>query len=92
MMGKPTGYQVFWNPVAEQQPASIWMAALNREEVAAAVIACEQALSRDPNAAGESREESYRLSIVRPLAFVFRVSELDRTVWVMRVRHVRRSH
>ena len=68
------------------------MSALDREAVAAAVNACEQALIRNPNTVGESREEPYRLSIVRPLVFIFRVSEIDHTVWVMRVRHVRRFH
>lgn len=90
-MGIPAGYQVFWHAAAEQQLAAIWMAASERTEVAAAVNACDQSLRQDPQSVGESRDGPYRISIVRPLAFIFRVSEPDRSVWVMRVRHVRHS-
>jgi plasmid stabilization system protein ParE len=87
----PAGYQVFWHAAAEQQLAAIWMAASDRREVAAAVDACDQSLRQDPQSVGESRDGPYRISIVRPLVFIFRVSEPDRSVWVMRVRHVRHS-
>jgi plasmid stabilization system protein ParE len=90
-MGKPAGYQVFWHAAAEQQLAAIWMVASERRAVSAAADACDQALRHDPQAVGESREGPYRISIMRPLAFIFRVSESDHSVWVMRVRHVRPS-
>jgi plasmid stabilization system protein ParE len=90
-MGKPAGYQVFWHAAAEQQLAAIWLNASERREVAATVNALDEALRQHPQAVGESREGPYRISIMRPLAFIFRVSESDCSVWVMRVRHVRPS-
>ena len=90
-MGMPAEYQVFWHAAAEQQLAAIWTGASDRREIATAVNACDQSLRQNRQSVGESRDGPYRISIVRPLAFIFRVSELDRTAWVMRVRHLRSS-
>jgi|688.fasta_scaffold342313_2 plasmid stabilization system protein ParE len=90
-MKKPSGYQVFWHPAAEEQLTVIWTATLERGAIAAAADACDQALRHTPHGVGESRDETYRIGIVGPLAFMFRVSEPDRIVMVMRVWPARRT-
>ncbi len=90
-MENPSGYQVFWHPAAEDQLTVIWTAAIDRAAIAAAADACDQALRYNPHGVGESRGGAYRLGIIGPLAFMFRVSEPDRIVRVMRVWHARRT-
>ena len=91
MMGKPAGYQVFWHPEAEEQLTTLWITAKERAAISAAADAFDQAIRQNPNGVGESRDKPYRLSVFRPLGFIFRISDVDRTVWVIRVWRVRRA-
>jgi plasmid stabilization system protein ParE len=78
-------YTVVWKPAAEQELASIWTNATDRQAVTAAAHRIDELLQRDPEQAGESRPSGIRILIVPPLAVRFKVDTQDRMVSVARV-------
>jgi hypothetical protein len=78
-------YTVLWVPAAEQELAAVWMASANRTEVTAAARRIDVRLSKDPESAGESRENDRRILLAAPLGVLFRVSPDDRIVHVLTV-------
>ncbi len=79
-------FNVVWTPVAEQQLAAAWLAAVDRSAVTTAAQAADRDLGRDPMAVGESREsDDQRIMFVKPLSINFSVVVDDRTVYVTAV-------
>lgn len=59
-------YTVIWTPAAEQNLATVWMAAHDRNAIESAASIVDQLLAHDPEAQGES---SFRhCSLFRRLA------------------------
>ena len=75
-------FTVIWQPSAEQDLATLWMNAPDRNAVALAADAIDAFLRRDPLAHGESRLGHSRVMFVPPLAVTYEVQELDRLVTV----------
>lgn len=78
-------YTVVWKPEAERRLASIWNHATNRNAIAKATHAIDNFLGRDPEEAGESRDEGFRVLLERPLGVIFEVSPDDRIARVVAV-------
>jgi hypothetical protein len=78
-------FTVVWRPLVEQDLATLWMNAPDRNAVAAAADAIDATLRRDPLGQGESRGGSTRILIAPPLAVYYDVSEADRRVSVWAV-------
>lgn len=81
----PARYTVLWTEKAERQLAEAWATATDRASVTAAANALDADLAIDPHAIGESRSDSYRIEVQGVLAIIYAVSDLDRTVSVVRV-------
>ena len=81
----PARYTVLWTKKAESQLAEIWSAATDRASVTAAANALDADLAADPYAIGESRADNYRIEVQGVLAIIYAVSDVDRTVSVVRV-------
>jgi hypothetical protein len=84
-------YTVLWLRAAEHTLAEIWTNAADRNAVTAAADATDAWLRRDPFSFGESRSGGIRLGFLPPLAFLFRIDEPNRTVYVMKVARFRRN-
>ncbi len=84
-------YTVTWKQSATDQLAEIWIAARDRRAVAIAADTLDAALRADPRQHGESRGGTTRLVIVPPLAVVYEISEADRRVEILSVRHTVKS-
>jgi hypothetical protein len=78
-------YSVLWTAKAESQLAEAWAAATDRSSVTSAANRLDADLAVDPFAVGESRPDNYRIEVRGVLAIIYRVSELDRIVCVVRV-------
>ena len=75
-------YTVLWKSAAEQELASIWMHASDRDRVTAAAQRIDDLLQSDAEERGESRTTGVRILIVPPLAVLFTVRPEDRIVSV----------
>ncbi len=64
-------YTVTWDDDAEQELASIWLSADDRDTISLAAHAIDQRLGIDPANAGESRPNGRRITFVSPLAADF---------------------
>jgi len=84
-MARTQRYTVLWAAKAESQLAALWTGGGDRETIAATVDQFDRSLSRDPFLIGESRSDGYRIEVSGPLAFIFRVSDPDQKVTVLRV-------
>lgn len=82
-------FEVFWSVQAERQLADIWNNSPHRNAVTEAVESIDRALWANPGEEGESREGRERLVVVPPLIVDFRVTEEDRRVEIVAVRHLR---
>ena len=82
-------YTVVWKSSAEEELASLWMAAENRAAISVAANTIDQALRFDPNSVGESRRDSARILIVPPLVVTFDVLDDDRLVTILWVGTLR---
>ena len=83
-------FTVLWKPSAETRLASIWTDSSDRGAVTSAANQIDALLHSDPASRGESRSGTTRILIVPPLAVTFEVHDLDRTVYVLAVRHLPR--
>jgi hypothetical protein len=75
-------YTVAWNPAAEQELASIWNDATDRDAVTAAADSLDADFERDPLSLGEARGGATRVVFRRPLAVLFDVDTARRHVEV----------
>jgi len=73
-------YTVTWHPKAENELATIWMAAPDRNAVTSAAAELDRQLEDDAGNVGESRTGKRRITFVKPLAIIFEVDEDKRTV------------
>lgn len=78
-------FTVLWTPSAEQDLAAVWVAAHDRAAVTSAAATIDALLRENPQALGESREDSLRITFVAPLGVDFEVVEEDRIVYVLSV-------
>jgi plasmid stabilization system protein ParE len=78
-------FTVLWTPTAEQELASIWLDAEDRNAVTSAAHTIDALLRADPHTRGESRHDAVRVLFVPPLGVDFDVVEADRIVYVLTV-------
>lgn len=78
-------FTVTWLPDTENELAAIWMASTDRNAVTKAAAEIDRLLSENGPNEGESRPANTRVTFVRPLAVLFRVDSISRTVTVARV-------
>ena len=79
-------YTVIWLPAPESQLAAAWLAAPDRNAVAAASYQLDQNLAVDPFARGFARDSSVnRTAIEYPLGIEYEIIEDDKLVRVLRV-------
>ena len=83
-------FTVLWTPSAEKDLAAVWMAADDRDAVTSAAATIDALLRENPQALGESREESLRITFVAPLGVDFEVLDEDRIVYVLSVWSIER--
>jgi hypothetical protein len=81
-------YTVVWKREAEDELADFWMAAIDRQSIAAAAHRLERALGDHPLTIGESRNETTRVAFDGPLGVFYEVSDADRLVTVLKVLRV----
>ena len=78
-------YIVRWKRSALSRLTQLWLDALDRTAVTAAVAEIDRLLAGNPHQAGESRSGELRVLFVPPLGVFFEVEEPARTVHVLRV-------
>jgi hypothetical protein len=78
-------YSVTWLPDAENELATIWMGAPDRDAVTTASAELDRRLADDPLNEGESRSNGRRIAFLTPLAILYRVHPQTKTVVVTRV-------
>lgn len=83
-----TRYTVVWTKTAQDQLADLWMAADDRNRVAATVAVLDRLLGSDAFQRGTALHEELRLLEVPPLRVFFAVREEDRMVEVGRVSRI----
>jgi plasmid stabilization system protein ParE len=76
---------VDWRPDALQDLAAIWLATADRNAVASAAYAIDQALAVDPDTVGRLVFDTVRQYNHQPLGVEFEVIHADRRVWVLAV-------
>jgi hypothetical protein len=76
-------FTVLWTPTAEQELASIWLSAEDRNAVTSAAHTIDTLLRVDPETRGESRHDTLRVLFVPPLGVDFDVVADDRIVYVL---------
>jgi hypothetical protein len=79
-------YTVVWLQDAIDELGEIWLAASDRNVIAAASAAIDRNLATDAAMKGTSLSEGLRVYDAPPLRAVFSVSDGDRKVEVARVR------
>ena len=82
-------YKVTWKPTAEQELASIWIEATDRQVVTLAADRVDVVLRVDPNGQGESRPNGTRIMFELPLGIRFEVKDDDRLVEVLQVWRIK---
>jgi hypothetical protein len=80
-------FTVTYLPSPEQDLASIWVNAADRQAIADAANAIDALLADDPLGVGESRTGITRILIVEPLAVLYDVIVDDRRVSVWQIWH-----
>lgn len=83
-----TRYTVVWVRSAQNELAQIWQDASDRIAVTNAADAIDNELSEDAILKGSALSEGLHSEFMPPLKVIFTVSEEDRLVEVLRVRHV----
>ena len=79
-------YTVAWTPAAEQELASVWLAAANRAAVTTASHRLDYDLTYDPYGRGIARNSSVnRTATDFPLGLDYEIVEDDKKVRVLRV-------
>jgi hypothetical protein len=80
-------FTVTWHPSAEQELATIWIAAADRQDVTEAAKRIDDVLASEPLLKGE---EFYgdRILVEPPLAVTYSVQAPDRIVRILQVWHL----
>jgi plasmid stabilization system protein ParE len=82
-------YTVIWTPTAERRLAELWMQTDRQQALTDAANQIDVWLKHVPNDVGESRPKNRRVLIELPLGVVYKVDEMDRMVFVLRVWQIR---
>ena len=78
-------YTVLWKPRADDELASIWLAAEDRDAVTQAAAEIESTLREEATLKGESRSGNKRILLLPPLGVEFSVIEEDRVAYISAV-------
>ena len=78
-------YEVVWKEDAEEELASIWNAAADRDAVTTATDEIDRRLKRNAASLGESREEGFRVFVLEPIGVEFQVFDSPPRALVVRV-------
>ena len=78
-------YRVMWSPDAESELELLAKSSGDPEQLADCSRRIDRHLTRHPMQYGESREEDLRIAFDGPLAILFEVFKVERTVVVYRV-------
>jgi hypothetical protein len=76
---------VDWRPDALQDLAAIWLGAIDRNAITAAVHVIDQTLAVDPDTVGRAVFDTVREYHYPPLGVEFEVIHADMRVWVLAV-------
>jgi plasmid stabilization system protein ParE len=76
-------YRVFWTPDAENDLATLWIDAANRDEVSRVADQIDRLLHEDAHLQGESRDENSRVLFALPFVVEFAVVESAQDVYVV---------
>jgi hypothetical protein len=82
-------WTVTWLPAADASLIALWINAPDRNAVTQAANQIDRDLQRDPTGVGESRPGVARIHICLPLGVLYDVDDVDHTVSVWSVWHVR---
>ncbi len=82
-------FEVIWTTAASEALEGIWQRVRDRDAVLRSVWHIEDELKRDPENAGESREDEQRVTYDGPLGVLFEAFSSDRTVWIQSVWLIR---
>jgi hypothetical protein len=87
-------FTLTWKPSAENELASLWLAASpdERAQITEAVRLAELMLRFKPESVGESRSPGERIFFVGPLAFTVEVRADDRIVAVLAVHRIPKKY
>jgi hypothetical protein len=85
-------WTVVYRSSAQDQLANIWLSAPNPQAVADAADEIDRILGRNPHNAGESRGDTTRVLVERPLAVLFEVFADDAIVEVFSVFYWQRQN
>jgi len=77
-------YEVIWKEDAEEELASIWNAAVDRDAVTKATDEIDRRLKRNAGSLGESREEGFRVFVLEPIGVEFQVFDSPPRALVVR--------
>ena len=83
-----TRYTVTWQREAEGELVELWIAAADRDAIAAAVQAVDLALSSDAELKGDAVAEGLRSVNAPPLRVLFVARQEDRVAEIVMVRRV----
>ena len=78
-------YRVEWSRDAEADLANVWTDASDRGLISEAARWLDRALADNPHALGESRSGDNRIAFSSPLGMEYKISDEDRTVFVIAV-------
>ena len=78
-------FTVIWLPAAEQDLASLWIGAAQRNSVSQSANQIDRELKKDPIHVGQTRSKDLRSLHVPPLSVLYRIREDDRIVEVIHV-------
>lgn len=81
-------YQVLWRKRAEDQLASMWLRAADKELLRDCSESVDRILGRDPLAQGEARHGNARLWFYRPLCVLYQIDDPSKTVRVAAIKWV----
>ena len=84
-------YSVRWTRTARNGLATAWVEAKDRKSVNDAVVQIDAMLTKDPDHAGESRDQGRRLLLQEPIGIFFKVDHTARIARVTRAWSFRGS-
>lgn len=83
-----TRYTVTWHQDAEQDLASLWISATDRDDITQAVQAIDLALSSASGSVGDQIAEGLYGLNAPPLRVLYVIRETDRIIEVVMVRRI----
>ena len=78
-------YTVVWIPAAQDELATIWLKAVDRNAVTVAAHTIDRLLRKSPESYGTVRYDTVRTLVVHPLGLDIEIADQDRIVYVLTV-------